>query len=209
MKRLNVFIFAILAGISIAIGGVAFLSIESKVVGALVFSLGLFTVLTHGLNLFTGKVAYAFEKDKDFNLNLPIIWVGNLIGACAVGGVIQATRLTSVLERAATVSAAKLDDSMLSLFILGIFCNILIYIAVDGYNNNPHEFGKYLAIVFGVVGFIVCGFEHCVADMFYFTAGSAWSADAFLRIIVITLGNCVGGWILPLCKMFRAKAEKS
>lgn len=209
MKRLNAFLFAILAGMSIALGGVAYLSIDNKVVGALVFSLGLFTVMTQGLNLFTGKVAYAFERDKDYNLNLPVIWLGNLVGACGVGLLVNSTRIAAAIaEKAALVSDAKLNDNLWSVFALAILCNILIYIAVDGYNNNPHEIGKYLAIIFGVVGFIVCGFEHCVANMFYFTVAGAWSGKTLLYVVVMTLGNCVGGWILPWCKMFRAKVEK-
>ncbi|MCM1441307.1 MAG: formate/nitrite transporter family protein, partial [Roseburia sp.] len=88
----------------------------------------------------------------------------------------------------------------LSLFILGVLCNILIFIAVDGFKNNPHELGKYLSLFFGVTVFILCGFEHCVADMFYFTAAGAWSADALVRLLVITLGNAVGGVLLPLCR---------
>ena len=55
----------------------------------------------------------------------------------------------------------------------------MIYIGVEGYRSNPHELGKYLALFFGVCVFILCGFEHCVANMYYFTMGGAWSAARF------------------------------
>ena len=70
---------------------------------------------------------------------------------------------------------------------------MLIFIAVDGYKNNPHEVGKYLALFFGVVVFILSGFEHSVADMFYISCANAWNGDMLLRVIVISLGNAVGG----------------
>lgn len=94
----------------------------------------------------------------------------------------------------------KTTDSLVSLFVLGFFCNIFIYIGVDGYKNIPHEIGKYLALIFGVVGFILCGTEHCVADMFYFSVAGAWSGRAVLCLLVITLGNCAGGVFFPLLK---------
>ena len=92
----------------------------------------------------------------------------------------------------------KLGDSLISLFLLGVLCNVFIYIAVEGFRNNPHEIGKYLSLVFGVMVFILCGTEHCVADMFYLWIAGAWSGRAILCILVITLGNCAGGVIFPL-----------
>ena len=52
-----------------------------------------------------------------------------------------------------------MNDDLLSIFILSIFCNILMFIAVDGFKNNPHEIGKYVGIFLGVTVFILCGFE--------------------------------------------------
>ena len=100
----------------------------------------------------------------------------------------------------------KLSDSFLSLFFLGILCNILIYIAVEGYGKIQHETGKYLALLFGVMVFILCGTEHCVADMFYFWMAGAWSGKAVAAILAITAGNCVGGVLLPLLRMAAAPA---
>ena len=103
----------------------------------------------------------------------------------------------------------KLDDSLLSIFILAIFCNILIYVAVDGYRNNPHEIGKYIALFFGVTVFIICGFEHCVANMFYISLARMWSAEALIFILVNSLGNAVGGVLLPLAKTLENRAVKT
>ena len=89
------------------------------------------------------------------------------------------------------------------MFVLAIFCNILIYIAVEGYRSIPHELGKYLAVFFGVTVFVVCGFEHCIANMYYSTAAGAWfgagegMTNPFVFILVNTLGNVVGGLLIP------------
>lgn len=78
------------------------------------------------------------------------------------------TRLSGLAEGAAALCEVKLGDGLVSLFFLGVLCNIFIYIAVEGYKSCPHELGKYLVLFFGVMGFILAGTEHCVADMFYF-----------------------------------------
>ena len=56
--------------------------------------------------------------------------------------------------------------------------------------------------------FILCGFEHCVANMFYFSVANAWSGKTVLYLLVMTLGNSCGGLILPLCRKLKDRAEK-
>lgn len=102
----------------------------------------------------------------------------------------------------------KLNDTYLSLFILGILCDVMIYIAVEGYSKINYELGKYLALVFGVVVFILGGFEHCIADMFYFSAASMWSVNAAIRVFVILLGNAVGGVLMPLLRRAARQENK-
>ena len=200
MSGLKTFIYGIIGGMCISIGGCAFLASESKVVGAVFFVVGLFTICTFGFNLFTGKVCYSLENNAKYLGTLGLIWLGNFAGCLVMGGLLRLTRLTALVEKAQSVADTKLGDSLLSIFILAIFCNILIYIAVDGFKNNPHEIGKYLALFFGVTVFVLCGFEHCVANMFYITAAGKWSGYALLFIIVNTLGNAAGGLLIPALK---------
>ena len=194
------FVSAILAGACIGFGGVAFLSLESKVLGALFFTVGLFMVCTFGLHLFTGKVCYMLEKDRSYLVSLPVIWLGNLAGTGLVALAVRLSRLSSLGEKAAALCQVKVEDNLLSLFLLGILCNIFIYVGVEGFLNNPHEVGKYLSLFFGVMVFILCGFEHCVADMFYFWVSGMWSARAAGAVAVITLGNAVGGVLFPAAR---------
>lgn len=191
---------AILAGVAIAIGGAIYLAAENKVVGAIFFSVGLFTVCTKQLNLFTGKAVYLFDNKPKFLIDLVIIWIGNFVGAWAVAALLSLTRLSERLgEVASALAETKANDSLLSLFILGVFCNICIYIAVDSYGKNAHDLGKYIGIVFGVTAFILAGFEHSVADMFYFAmAGRLFEGRALLCLLMVTLGNVAGGVVFPL-----------
>ena len=204
MKYLKTLLGGILAGISISIGGTVFLSLDDKVLGAVFFTVGLFTVCTFGFDLFTGKVCYVFERDRDYAVGLPVMWAGNFAGAWLTATAERLTRVGPALqEKAASMCAVKAGDSLLSLFILGILCDILIYIAVDGFNKNPHEVGKYLSLFFGVTVFILCGTEHCVADMYYFSVAGMWNGRTLLCLLVITLGNAFGGVLLPLMRKLR------
>ena len=208
MSYFKTFIGAILAGVAIGLGGLVFLSVDNKVIGSLLFTIGLFTVCTMGLNLFTGKVCYTFQNDMAYKIGLPVIWLGNLVGTGLTAGCAWMTRVApAVSEKAMALCQTKLNDSLGSLFFLGILCNIFIYIGVEGYKSNPHEFGKYLALIFGVMVFILCGTEHCVADMFYFWMAGAWSGQAVVRLLVITLGNAAGGVFFPLLRDLQNRKE--
>ncbi|MDP4133032.1 MAG: formate/nitrite transporter family protein [Bacillota bacterium] len=199
MKHLNQFVKAILAGICIGLGGTAFLAVDNKIIGALLFTVGLFTILTNDLFLFTGKVCYAFNNPFPYVWTLLYTWAGNLVGCLIVGYSVASTRVgDTYMQKAQGICQTKLSDNLLSIFILSILCNILIYIAVDGFKNIPHEIGKYLAVFFGISVFIICGFEHCIANMFYFSIANMWGAKTLLYLAVMTIGNAVGGFIIPL-----------
>ncbi len=210
-KTLSVFLKAILAGFCIGLGGVVFLGLmpTNKPLGAFLFAIGLFTICTHGFNLFTGKACYILDNKPSYLGTLVVIWVGNIIGAFCMAALMHCTRVSAAYTEAAqTLVAAKNGDSLGSLFVLGMLCNVLIYIAVDGYKSNPHEIGKYIALIFGVAVFILAGTEHSVADMFYYAAaGELFTGNAILRLVIISLGNVVGGLILPGIKLLAKKCE--
>ncbi len=201
MKILRTFVSGALAGVCIALGGTVFLLTESRLAGALLFTVGLFTICTCGFSLFTGRVCYVFQRGGAYAASLPVIWLGNLAGTVLIALIERATRIGPALQAAAeTVCAAKLGDTPGSVFLLAVLCNVLIYIAVDGFANNPHGIGKYLALFFGVTVFILCGFEHCVANMYYFTAAGVWSLRTLGYLLLMTAGNAVGGVLLPLAR---------
>jgi len=205
VKALSDALLGFLAGFVITLGATAYLSLESTMAGALMFTVGLFAICSFGWNLFTGKVCYSFGKGPRYIGFLAVVWISNFAGAAAGGALIRLTRLEGVVARAQAVAATKLDDGLLSVFVLAIFCNVLIYIAVEGYRSIENSLGRYLAVFFGVTVFVVCGFEHCVANMYYFTAAGAWSGEAIVFILVNTLGNALGGLLVPALTLLSRK----
>ena len=186
----------------IAIGGTVFLSIENKVIGASLFSIGLFGVLIYNLNLYTGKIGYLITN---FNLKyikeLIITLIGNFIGACSVGFILRYTRIyDNIYEKALNLANIKLSDSIISIFILSIFCGLLMYFAVNGFKKQT-DFGKYLVVYLGVAVFILCGFEHCIANMYYFSVADIWSLKTLGYTGIMVLGNSLGSFIIPLCNL--------
>lgn len=201
-EKVCVLLLAVLAGGAIGIGGCVYLSLDNKVIGALMFTVGLYAICVHGLNLYTGKIGYLVNQPFSYCLDLAIIWIGNLAGTFLAALAIQETRIASVSEKAAEMCEVKLNDSQMSLFLLGIFCGFLMFVAVDGYRSTKNP----VILFMGVAVFILCGFEHCIADMFYFSVAKLWSGKAFLRILVITLGNSLGAVLIPLVKKGNAGA---
>lgn len=202
MKRvIDIFLRAVMTGFAIGIGGAVYLSCDNKYMGAFLFGTGLFVILSFGFNLFTGKVGYAVENKPSYIIDLILIWLGNLAGTAAMGGMLLCTRISSAIsEKAAQICEVKFNDDLLSIFILAIFCGMLMFIAADGYKKIENPVGKMLAVFLPVMAFILSGYEHCVANMFYFTVAKVWSANTLLYLLVMTFGNAVGGMFIPFVR---------
>ena len=197
----SIFLEAVLAGISIAIGGIIYLSLDNKVIGALMFTVGLYGIVLNGLYLYTGKIGYLVEQeDKKSYLGLLLTtWLGNLAGTMIAAATVSVTRIRGISEKAAGLCDTKLADTPGSVFVLAIFCGILMYVAVDGFREK----GNPLILFLCVSVFILSSFEHCVANMFYFAAAGAWSGKTIIYLILMTLGNSVGGMLIPAVKRLR------
>ncbi|MCD8356941.1 MAG: formate/nitrite transporter family protein [Clostridia bacterium] len=195
----KLFLRAVLAGICIGIGGTVFLACDNKYIGALLFSIGLFAILTRGFALYTGMVGYLPENlNADYVIRLLVVLGGNLVGTACIGLPLQLTRQQEFSQKAADMCAVKLADSYLSLLILAIGCGILMYLAVDGFKKSSDPLIRVLGVFLGVPVFILCGMEHSIADMFYVSAGMAWSLKAVLCLLVIVIGNGIGGVLIPI-----------
>ena len=191
---------SIIAGVMIGIGGTVYLSVENKVVGSVLFAIGLFAIVVYGFNLYTGKIGYLVTNfNFKYIKELIITLVGNFIGTFFVGFILRYTRIYSLIsEKAKALVDIKLDDNIISILILSFFCGILMYFAVNGYKELK-DVGRYIAIFLGVIVFILCGFEHCVANMYYFSVSSSWCLNGFLYLLIMILGNSLGGMLIPLC----------
>lgn len=194
----RIFLKAAAAGITIGIGGAVYLTLENRVIGAVLFGVGLYTIVLNGLFLYTGKVGYLISaKDKKaYILQLIFTWLGNFAGTALAAAAISATRIRNLRRTAEVICKTKLADTPHSILILAVFCGILMYAAVDGFREK----GNPLILFFCVTVFILCGFEHCIANMFYFSLAGAWSLRAVIYLLLMTLGNSVGGILPPLVK---------
>lgn len=197
-KYLEYLIKGLYAGILISIGGIAYLAIENKIVGSFVFSFGLFTICIYSFNLYTGKIGYVLVNKANYIIELLVSLLGNFLGTFLVGNVMRLTRFQAYIDTANNIVNAKLNDNILSIFILSIMCGIIMYIAVNNFKNGKDVIGKYMAIFMGVMAFILCGFEHCVANMFYFSIAGAYSLKTFAYLLVMILGNSIGSILVAL-----------
>ena len=195
---LECFIRAILGGVCIGIGGVAYLSTENHVVGAFLFSLGLLTIYTFSLNLYTGKVCYIPAKGRRFVPEVLVALTGNAVGTVGLGCLLRATKLQKLIPLTQKLVAAKLADTVPSTVVMAVLCGFLMSIAVLGYAKLGDGFGRHLILVLPVMVFILCGFEHSIADLFYFSLAGMWGGKALLYIVLIAAGNLAGGVVLPL-----------
>lgn len=197
-KYLSYLVRGIFAGIMIGIGGVAFLSLDNKVLGATFFSIGLLSVCMFDMYLYTGKIGYIISNKISYVKLLLLSLVGNFIGTYLVSYAVLNSRIASISDKALVLSNIKLNDSVMSILVLSIFCGMLMYIAVNSYKTSIDIFGKYICIFMCVIVFILCGFEHCVANMFYFSVAGVWSVRTLIYVLVMVLGNSIGSVFIAI-----------
>ena len=169
---------------------------DIKWVGAVLFAVGLTAVCAFNLDLYTGKVGYWVEKSPSYGLVLLVIIAGNLVGCLLIG-------LMMPYDACGIAVEAKLDQEWYTAIFKGFMCGILMFIAVEFYKQR----GSFLGIVFCVPTFIMAGFEHSIADMFYFFSAQVFSVDAVVYIILVIIGNGIGGMLVPFCRKFMTEPE--
>lgn len=176
---------SIWAGILIGIGGCANLYSPIKLLGAILFSIGLIAVIIENCSLYTGKIGFIRYKSELFVLAEMLL--GNIIGALLIGQLLSPL----LFQKANEIMIQKLLVSWDTWFIKSIMCGILIYLAVDMFN----KYKNLLVIVLPVVVFIMCGFEHCIANVFYLSVSKIISFKAIGFIITCIIGNTTGSLI--------------
>ena len=187
----RIFVLALLAGVFIALASVFYTLVihEStmspgitRLIGGLVFSLGLILVIVAGAELFTGNnllvMAYVDRKItfKQLMLNWSLVFLGNLVGSLAIVLLIYLSdhwliSNGAVGAKAIMIANSKVNLSFMVAFSRGILCNILVCMAVWMCFACHTVADKILAIILPVAGFVAMGFEHSVANMFFIPAG--------------------------------------
>lgn len=201
-NRTDVFKSSILAGITIGIAGWGYLA-NSNIIGAILFSFGLLTVVSYKMKLYTGTAGFVDFKNENGKtviakplLELLLVLGGNIIGCLLVG------LLARLSPMDLTGSAQKILEGRLTIGairggLLAIGCGFIMTTAVTFARK-----GQYLPLLFGVPLFIMCGFPHCVADAYYYlTVPFDFIANNFSDVLVfyiaIVFGNFIG------CNLYR------
>ena len=203
---LKKFIDSVLAGISIALGGTIYLMCPNKIVGALLFAVGILLVMEFKFLLYTGYVPTKREEQSipNYLFNSSLVFIGNLVGGGLTAGLLALTKLREPLYNATlTLCENKLNDTLLSVFILSIFCGIIIAGIVKA-TNLKHQI---LFVAMMIATFILCGYEHVVANSFYFSFSlKLFTFKGILFMLVCLCGNFVGGLI---CSFVKSPEEKN
>jgi formate/nitrite transporter len=229
MPALASFMLAVVAGGSIGFGGLFFGIVladptlgfaAQRILGGVVFTLGLALVMIGGAELFTGNCLIVMAwwnrqiRTAEVLRNWAIIWIGNLVGAVGLAGLVYLSHHTEMNNGAVGAAMLKLAVSKISpdaftIFVKGILCNILVCLGVWLSYAGRSVADKLAGMVLPVSAFIAAGFEHCVANMYilplawllsetgHVPAGLDVSAITLAGIahnlIPATLGNIVGG----------------
>jgi nitrite transporter NirC len=189
-KILTNFFKALLAGFTIAIGGVTYLAIENSFIGSVMFSFGLLTILYKGWNLYTGKVGYT--TSLSLVPPLAITLLGNLAGLTVGAAIYRAVGINEI--RLAVMCEKKLSNEWLQVLLLAIMCGVMMYLAVSLFRATKSP----LMVIMPISIFIVCGFEHSMASYFFLISyfGFDLPAKFFAYIGIMIVGNAIGSLAL-------------
>lgn len=194
-KILKPLFSSILSGILIGCGCLVYMSVESKVVGSFLFSFGLITIVLREYLLYTGKIGYAW--DKSILKLIPLIIIGNLLGATLLSLIVPESSM--IIAKAVALTEPKFLKSYAQVIFDAIGCGAMMYLAVDGYKIK----NNLLLLIFPVMIFILCGFEHSIADMTYLgCAGKLYTSEGLMFIGLVIVGNAIGALFFSLAHKF-------
>lgn len=226
--RLSAFkmvILGVFAGIFIGFAGIGSTTVSAtianlsvaKLMGACVFPAGMGMCLIAGSELFTGNnliIISVLErkiKIREMLKNWLCVFIGNFIGAGLVAALVVYGHTPDLFggilaEKMVAGAMSRVTQTFSEAFIRGILCNILVCIAVWAAFASKTVSGKLLMSFWPVMLFVLCGFEHIVADMYFGVAGILtaaeygidapglnWGSFILKNLIPVTLGNIVGG----------------
>ncbi|MDD7641129.1 MAG: formate/nitrite transporter family protein [bacterium] len=187
-QKLTFFSRAFLAGIMIGIGDVINAMCENRVVGALLFGLGLLCILHNGFYLYTGKIGIVWiapDKKKEI-LNLFVGIICNIIGVMLVVKLYMIAN-TDFAEKMAKTAQTLSSQSAASCFLGAIFCGMLMTVATVSCRRE-NMVAETVITLFCVMVFILAGFKHCIAN-----ASMLLFLDCnYVNYLAMIAGNTVG-----------------
>ena len=226
MPFLKLLFLAILAGLLIAFGGAtsnaAIHSIDNvsvaKVVSGAIFPFGLIMVVMTGAELFTGNclitISVLSKRTTFIRMlrNLIVVYIGNFLGAVLIAALCAYFGQMNMSSGALAVTTIKIAAAKCALpfsnaFVLGMLCNFLVCTAVMLASCAKDVAGKAIGAYVPICFFVICGFEHSIANMYYISAGlfansidkyAALAAQAGIDTAALTWGNFLSANILPV-----------
>ncbi len=211
LRKTDVVVFILLAvcsGMMIGIGATASLLAQNlyaawgKIIGAILFSLGIYAIVTFELKLFTGMVADIPKMPKQNLWMLPVCFLGNAVGVAVIALVVSVSPVAeSTMELGASIILTKLnaENWVLGSLSSAILCGMLITLSVWSVNYAPKKgLSATVGVMFPIIFFAFCGFDHSVANMlyFYYLGEVSWRIVGYILLAIV--GNVIGGIILPL-----------
>lgn len=201
------------SGVMIGVGGSAFLLACSmyerwgKLIGSVLFSLGILAIVMFEMKLFTGLISDMPEMGAKNWWRLPVCFLGNMLGVLFAAVLVKYSPLAdSVIPQAKEMMSAKLDANLWAIKALSssILCGFLITLSIGAVNYAPRKgLSTTVGVMFPIIVFAFCGFDHSVANTLYiFFLG--FSGKAVVYLLICVLGNILGGVILPILSLFRS-----
>ena len=183
----------ILAGVMVSIGGAVLLSVDNRYAGAVLFCIALLAICYFGFNLYTGKVGFLWNTHDADALSMAFLGLaGNFLGTLLMGWLLSAA-LPQLRDAALAACEKRLTQLPMQTLLRGFFCGVLMYTAVWIYREKKTALG----ILFCIPVFILAGFEHSIADMFYFSLAGLFNARVLAFLLLVVLGNSLGGMFIP------------
>ena len=187
---------SIFAGVYIGIAAFGFLAAGAQspygnLIGAILFALGLLSIVGYKLKLFTGTAGFINKSEIP---TLGIILLGNIIGCFLIEFISSFSPLYDAIHLAAgNIINNRIQTGILGCGIIAIGCGLLMTTAVNFARQK-----NYLPLMFAVPLFIICGFPHCIADAYYYLiAQNYWTLDLLWTYMSIVVGNAIG------CNLYR------
>ena len=180
---------------------------NGRIVSALLFSLGMFVILAFEMKLFTGLIPKIPHTSPKSYWQLPVCLLGNMVGVFIVYLLASQTYYAETIISAGSTmikNKLNLDNWALSSLCSGVLCGVLITLSVLSVDHS-HKKGlsANVGVMFPIIVFVFCGFDHSIANMFYFYCLGEYSLNVIGYISLTVLGNLIGGIILPLVLKLR------
>lgn len=206
------------SGVMIGVGGTSFLLALKlfgdwgRLIGAVLFSLGILCIVMFEMKLFTGLISDIPEMGAKNWWKLPVCFLFNMLGVLFASVLVYYSPLADkVVPQAQEMMQVKLDADLwwIKAFCSSILCGFLITLSIGAVNYAPRKkLSTTVGVMFPIIVFAFCGFDHSVANtLYFFFLGYSGKAVGYLLICV--LGNIVGGVILPILSLFRIWSNRA